>query len=198
MSDQIKPSVANGSDVSTDDSAVASRRRLLQGALTATPVVLLSVASKPVLAGQLCSPSGFASGNVSTSDQPSACNGYSPGYWKAKPGVQWPSPYSRTQKFHSVFAGSIFGTKTMMEVLSMGGGGLKMLARHCIAGVLNAADAPLGYVMTEEEIKNIWAECIATAPNSVYTTDTGLVMTLADLDEFFNATYHQNMLAYYN
>ena len=197
MSDQIKPSVANGSDVSTDDTAVASRR-LLQGALTATPVVLLSVASKPVLAGQLCSPSGFASGNVSTSDQPSACNGYSPGYWKSKPGVQWPSPYSRTQKFHSVFAGSIFGTKTMMEVLSMGGGGLKMLARHCIAGVLNAADAPLGYVMTEEEIKNIWAECIATAPNSVYTTDAGLVMTLADLDEFFNATYHQNMLAYYN
>ena len=195
MSDQNQPTPAQTPDVTPD--TTPSRRRLLQGALAATPV-LLTVASKPVLAGQLCAPSGFASGNVSTSDQPTACNGYSPGYWASKPGVQWPSPYSRGQKFHSVFAGSIFGTQTMMEVLTQGGGGLKMLGRHCVAGILNADDAPLGYVMTEADIKNIWAQCLATAPSSVYTTGTGLTMTLADLDEFFNATYHQNMLAYYN
>lgn len=196
MSDQIKPSAANTPDVNPANPAPA-RRRLLQGALAAAPV-LLTVASKPVLAGQMCAPSGFASGNVSTSDQPTACNGWSPGYWKAKPGTQWPSPYSPGQKFHSVFAGSYFGTKTMKEVLGMGGGGLVMLGRHCVAGVLNATAAPLGYVMTAEEVKKIWAQCLATAPSSVYVTGTGLTMTLSDLDEFFNATYHQNMLAYYN
>ena len=192
MSDPIKPV----EDTASTTPPAGSRRRLLQGLLTAP--VLMTVASKPVLAGQMCSPSGFASGNVSTQDNPSACNGYSPGYWKAKPGVSWPSPFQPTQKFHSVFIGNHFGTKTLKEVLGMGGGGLTMLGRHCVAGILNASDAPLGYVLTVDEVKAIWAQCVQTAPSSHYTTGTGLVMTLADLDEFFNATYHQNMLAYYN
>lgn len=196
MSDQIKPSAANTPDVTPENPAPA-RRRLLQGALAATPV-LLAVASKPVLAGQLCAPSGFASGNVSTSDQPTACNGWTPGYWKAKPGVQWPAPFTPGQKFHSVFVGSYFGTKTLKDVVGIAGGGLNMLGRHCVAGILNASAAPLGYLLTVEEIKKIWAQCIATAPNSVYVTGTGITMTLSDLDDFFTATYHQNVLAYYN
>lgn len=195
MSDQIKP-VTGTPDAAPEADKVQTntRRNLLLGAL-ATPV-LMAVASKPVLAGQLCAPSGFASGNTSAVDNPSACNGLSPGYWKTH--SNWPSPYQPNQKFHSVFAGNYFGTKTMLQVLGTGGGGLQMLGRHCVGSILNAAQAPLGYVMTEAEVKAIWAQCIATAPNSVYVTGTGVTMTLSDLDEFFNATYHQNMLAYYN
>jgi len=201
MSDQIKPEAGtesgnNAASAASEQTQSTFRRNLLRGALAAP--VLMAVASKPVLAGQLCAPSGFASGNTSSVDNPSACNGLTPGYWKAKPGVQWPAPYSPTLKFHSVFAGSYFGNKTLFEVLSTGGGGLQMLARHCIASILNASISLEGYVMTVDEIKAIWAQCLATAPNSIYTTGTGITMNLSDLDEFFTATYHQNMLAYYD
>ncbi len=172
-----------------------SRRQLLRGALAAP--VLMAVASKPVLAGQLCAPSGFASGNTSSVDNPTACNGWSPGYWKAKPS-KWPSPYRPTTKFHDVFDGSYFGSKTMMDVLELGGGDLVMLGRHCVASLLNATVAPLGYLMTPQEIKEIWRQCLNTAPSSQYQTESGLVMTLPEIEEFLKATYHQNMLAYYD
>lgn len=193
MSDQKPP--VSGTPLPPTESQVPARRALLRGALTAP--VLMAIASKPVLAGQLCAPSGFASGNTSAVDNPTACNGRSPGYWKNHPNA-WPFPVKPGHKFHNYFAGNYFGIMTMMDVLNTGGGGLQMLGRHCVAGLLNALDAPLGFVMTPDEVKNIWAQCLATAPNSVYVTGTGVVMTLADLDEFFNATYHQNMLAYYN
>lgn len=194
MSDQNQTGAP--SPVTFDTPPANGRRQLLLRGALAAPV-LMAVASKPVLAGQLCAPSGFASGNTSSVDNPSACNGWSPGYWKAKPG-KWPSPYTPAKRFHDVFDGSYFSNKTMMDVLNLGGGDLIMLGRHCVASLLNATVSPMGYLMTPEEIKEIWRQCLNTAPSSQYVTSSGLVMNLSEVEEFLTATYHNNMLAYYD
>ena len=68
-----------------------TRRRLLKGSASA-PILSLMV-SRPVLgAPHHCSPSGFASGNVSHhDDENEGCGGNSPGYWKNH--FQWPGGY---------------------------------------------------------------------------------------------------------
>src|SRR6266446_8785038 len=74
----------------------ASRRRLLQGGLAAAPV-LMTLVSRPVLARQCTSPSGFVSGNASTPGRGVDCTGHTPEYW-ANPihFSGWPSPYKAT------------------------------------------------------------------------------------------------------
>jgi len=97
-----------------------SRRKLTGAALGVSAVFTL--ASRPVLAGQCFSPSGFQSGNLSHHGTPITCTGRSPGYWKEQP-LAWPSPYvpgicaeqcnkawkwSGGTLFHPFFAGGKF------------------------------------------------------------------------------------------
>ena len=61
-------------------------RRRLTGAALAGSGVLLTLASRPVLANGVClSPSGFQSGNLSRPNQGNLpCSGRTPGYWGQK------------------------------------------------------------------------------------------------------------------
>ncbi|MEN6586000.1 MAG: hypothetical protein ABFE02_08170 [Sulfuricella sp.] len=68
-----------------------SRRGFTKSGLAASGV-LLTLASRPVLACVCKSPSGFLSGNVSTHGTPQTCSGRTPGYWGTHP-QQWPSPF---------------------------------------------------------------------------------------------------------
>jgi len=90
MAEQNLPQDACSPAQSVDE----SRRRFGKSGLAASGVIL-TLASRPVLAGWEClSPSGFQSGNVSSHGQPALCSGRTPGYWQA-PGKQWPYPYTQ-------------------------------------------------------------------------------------------------------
>jgi hypothetical protein len=67
-----------------------SRRKLAGAALGVSAI--LTLASRPVLAGQCVTPSAACSGNLSQHGTPTTCSGKSPGYWKQHP-EQWPLPY---------------------------------------------------------------------------------------------------------
>jgi hypothetical protein len=69
------------------------------------------------------------------------------GYWKSKPGVTWPAPYSRTTMFFS----SGLTWQQILETAPQGGNGYLILAHQYIAALLNRAGG-------------------ASAPSSVQTT----------------------------
>ena len=85
-----------------------------------------------------------------------ATGGCTPGFWKnhndvaASPGLikfTWPSPYTPSTLFTSVFSIDVSSTasgwpdlnKTLLAVLEQGGGCEKALGRHAVAALLNAA-----------------------------------------------------------
>lgn len=71
--------------------------------------------------------------------------GCTPGYWKQRHHFDsWPAAYAPTTLFGSVFANAFPG-KTMVQVLSLKGGGLNALGRHSVAALLNAASSGVDY-----------------------------------------------------
>jgi hypothetical protein len=66
------------------------RRHLLRGAAGAAPV-MLSLTSRPVIAGMCTTTSAAASMHMSGSTSGTSCFGRTPGYWKNH--SSWPSPY---------------------------------------------------------------------------------------------------------
>lgn len=163
-----------------------SRRSFTKVGAIATSGVLLSLASRPVLAAQ-CSISGMQSGNTSNPNQV-VCQGCTPGFWLNPVGCAMWSPYtpgnctqqggngscktwdSNGTKFHSVFSGSLFGTKTMAEVIQlMGTGDPYQLGAHACASLLNALHLQnFGYSATD--IITMWSTYYATQPEKLKTT----------------------------
>ena len=148
----------------------ATRRRLLQGGLAVGPV-LMTLVSRPVLAQQCQTPSGFISGNASVAAGAGPiCTGRTPGYWKQPHWFgSWPPPYYPTTVngsgghkatlFDTVFTPHYSG-QTLLEVLELGGGPPTDLARHVVAALLNAA-AGLTPVLTVAVVQTIWSEYIS-------------------------------------
>jgi hypothetical protein len=144
-----------------------TRRRLLQGGLAAGPV-LMTLFSRPVLAQQCQSPSGFISGNASVAAGAGPiCTGRTPGYWKqTQHFASWTTPpyYPTTvgannaTLFDTVFTPHYPG-QTLLDVLELGGGPPNDLARHVVAALLNAA-AGLTPVLTIAAVQGIWTEYI--------------------------------------
>lgn len=160
-----------------------TRRRLTGSALGASAI--LTLASSPVLGwtggGQCLTPSGFASGNLSSHGTPPTCTGRTPGYWGTHPEA-WLSPYSpgtcaqsvngtcKVWKsdgtlFHPLFNGTTFikngKSLTLMQVIWLqGNGDPYQLGAHIVAALLNAR---AGYtpVLTEGAVINIWNEYVA-------------------------------------
>ncbi len=163
----------SGPEAQPDDQHAhrADRRRLLQGGLAAAPV-LLTLVSRPVLGQQCTSMSGMMSGNTSSPGKHLVvCTGFTPGYWKQEQHFSsWPSPYipktvqgvgdSKATKFHPCFAGSQFGSKTLLEVLDPSTADRAGLGRHIVAALLNAQSGRTP-VLTVAAVKTIWGECTA-------------------------------------
>lgn len=119
MSDHTPENQDTPLDESPNDMIDTSRRKLAGAALGAA---VLTLASRPVLAGQCVTPSAACSGNLSQHGRPTTCSGKSPGYWKEHP-ESWPAPYlpgdctnqcndvsnwSGGTPFHPTFMGDIF------------------------------------------------------------------------------------------
>ena len=77
------------------------RRRLTGSALGASAI--LTLASRPVLAMDCVSPSGFASGNLSQHGTPAVCSGNGPTEWGGQNQNTYPSSVGNP-KFKDVFS----------------------------------------------------------------------------------------------
>lgn len=164
---------------------VPGRRRLLQGGLGASPL-LLTLVSRPVLGqnNRCFTPSGFISMPTSEHGQPFTCLGRTPGFWKQEQKFpEWPSPpYWPTTVsgkgghtatlFNTIFKATpspYSSTTTFLEVLrhdDLGDGPPHNVARHAVAALLNVHKgwAP---VLTADLVKNIWKEYITRGGGTV-------------------------------
>ena len=83
---------------------------------------------------------------------PTGLQGCTPGYWKQDQHFDsWPAPYAPDQLFDTYFANAFPG-KTLLEVLSTGGGGLDALGRHAVAALLNAGSGAPDYPLTTAQV----------------------------------------------
>jgi hypothetical protein len=140
------------------------RRHLLRGAAGAGPV-MLTLVSRPVIAGEACrTASAFGSINASRPGGTVYCSGRTPGYWKSH--TPWPSPYkasgSHATQFDAVF-GSVGGYPGMslLAALNLGAGGKDALARHIVAALLNAAQGwTPASILSATLVKAIWTSYV--------------------------------------
>lgn len=78
--------------------------------------------------------------------------GCTPGFWKQSQHFDsWTAPYDPGDQFSSVFDDAFPG-KTLLQVLSTGGGGLTALGRHTVGALLNAASPDVDFAFTTGEV----------------------------------------------
>src|SRR5207237_3627393 len=124
-----------------------------------------------VLAQQCQTPSGFVSGNASTAGRVVECLGHSPQYWISFGATsvgaplhhQWPAGFPPQRLFDSVFAHNshCYPGQKLLDVLELQGGAPDDVARLIVAALLNAAEG-LTPVLSENAVKSIWSEYLAT------------------------------------
>lgn len=173
-----------------------SKRRLLKGVITSAPVVM-AVSSKPALAN-LCTVSGFLSGNLSHHNADTSCGGYSHGHYMQV------IPETDTTTFYEVFHHTVWeghggkwsmpnhmndtGTPTFHEVLWMQGSeDSYRFGAHAIAAYLNAYNVP-GYGLDPSEVTIMVRDIIK---QGVYVHQgTGRTLDAQGFVEFIEQTYH--------
>lgn len=178
----------------------AGRRRLLQAGISAAPVVM-TIVSRPVLANndvpqQCFSPSGFTSLNQSGQGGGGTCSGRTPGFWKQSQHFGWwPAGYypvavpgHPATTFCAVFPScSVYSGKTLLEVLSTGGGPPNDVGRHIVAALLNTLTGLVPpIVLSVPMILEIWRQYIDTGGGTTghYSTSSG------------GSWYHTQIVAY--
>ena len=93
--------------------------------------------------------------------------GCTPGFWKQPQHFGfWPAPYTPSTQFSAVFENAFPG-KTLLQVLSLQGGGLNALGRHTVAALLNAASANVNYNLTPQQVIDMFN---AVFPGGDYET----------------------------
>lgn len=185
---EIKPAtqtMGSNQDTKNQIQVDESRRRFTKVSAIATSGVLITLASRPVLANQ-CSISGMQSGNTSHPGAVS-CQGCTPGFWLNPNGRDRWSPYTpgtcvqkhhngvctwdnSGTKFHSVFSGNLYGDLTMAEVIKLSGNDdAYQLGAHAVASLLNALHLTnFGY--TSGDIITMWNTYCASQPEQLKTT----------------------------
>lgn len=148
------------------------RRRLLRGGL-AVPPVLLSVASRPVSAGECMSCSAWTSMTLNTSHThsvASTCGGKPPEYWMLDESFPfWPAgcvPVTTTVSAATLFDAALpkqqvgygYPGKTLLDVLRLPATtGRDGAARHLVAALFNCYLGTVpSTVMDAYEVKAIW------------------------------------------
>ncbi len=162
----------------------STRRRLLTG-LAASPI-LFAISSPAVLGSQICSPSGFMSGTVTSTDTITTCGGRHPDYWRTKQD-EWPHPYKATgsekSRFGDCFPNCDYDKKSLMQILNDYPG---TLAWHSVAALLNAAAGAPEYLLDTSEVTQIYTQWYNLG---YYEVNTGQYMYEFELITFFESTY---------
>lgn len=145
---------------------LSARRRLLRGGLGAAPVVL-TLASRPVLAATNCAaPSSFASINASRPSQVQTCNGLGIDYWSNPSNFsQWPAGYqanggANATKFVNVFGVPVGESRTLLQMLQLSAPSDRdAVAQQLVVSLLNVASGRVpATVMTRSGLVQIWNE----------------------------------------
>ena len=167
-----------------------SRRRFLQGALAAAPV-LMTVVSRPVW-GNVCAPSGMASGNASHPTDVSVCKtGNGPDTWLSGGVSSWPAPYNENNiRFNDVFGAG--PTQQLIQVLNgTGGGTYTPFHKASIAALLNAADGLMGY-LGPNPVDVVISIVYNVLKHGYYEPAPGSSWDETDALAYFNLTFANN------
>lgn len=79
--------------------------------------------------------------------------GCTPGYWKQKHHFDSWQGFVPTDNFETVFGvDASFNPTSLLDALTLGGGGEKALARHAVAALLNASHSEFTYAYTAADI----------------------------------------------
>lgn len=84
---------------------------------------------------------------------PPGGQGCTPGFWKNHLAAWGPTGYSPGDDFDAVFGTSYFNPDiTLQQAVNLGGGGLRKVARHGTAALLNAAHPSVSYALTVAQV----------------------------------------------
>ena len=201
MPDPTKPPSNPDSESVSGRDPKAARRRFLQGGLAAAPV-LMTLVSRPVLAQQCTTPSGFVSLGASTAGRGVTCIGHMPSYW-ANPAnfSQWPSGFKPTDPQatlfgppQGVFANSPYsGDPTLLDVLNGAATPhnhtTDKTAMFLAAALLNAA-AGLTPTLSVPAVRDIWSEYGASGygPGGSFSPSSGAHWDALEINEYLLTT----------
>ncbi|MGC3963471.1 MAG: hypothetical protein QM803_09130 [Rhodocyclaceae bacterium] len=173
-----------------------ARRRLLRGGIAGAPVVVLTLASRPVLATSqtvICqSMSRTMSGNLSQPNtQLQTCNGRKITYYKSSGNCPIKTT---TTAFSTIFArgsysGSNFGTKSINDVLNQSNPTQTQRIAQCFVTALFNIRAGLvsPKAMTENDLRNIWNE-YANKNGTYQPFAGGPLWRASDMLSYFDST----------
>ena len=88
--------------------------------------------------------------------------GCTPGYWKQTQHFDSWVGYLPTDRFDTVFSVTLFGNKTLLQVLGQGGGGRAAMGRHAVAALLSASSGGVDYFYSVAEVINLVQGAVAT------------------------------------
>lgn len=156
----------------------AARRRFAKAGAGVSGV-LMTLASQPGMAAQVCAtPSGFLSGTYASHAPHATCLGLSPGYWKNHHDA-WKASAGTdgTAKFSYVFpcTASTAALKdySMFDIVDptvvANGADRDNVAMHIVCTLLNVRSQRIS-VMNEERVRDIWREYASTG---YYTPSAG-------------------------
>ncbi len=84
---------------------------------------------------------------------PEGGEGCSPGYWgRPQHFDSWPSPYTTSTTFQSVFGVNAYPGKTLLDVVNNPGRPAQQLGRQAVAALLNAASPGVSFDLTPAEV----------------------------------------------
>jgi hypothetical protein len=161
--------------VSAEPGPDPTRRRLTGSALGASAIFTL--ASRPVLAMDCLSPSGFASGNLSHHGAPVVCNGNNPAVWGRLNQSSYPG--AGNTKFKTEFAhadgsgiGINWGNSKLQDVMNDTGTGNTTpkpnpISMEFAAALLNIRAGKYQGGITEVTLKGMWNEYATTGQYQV-------------------------------
>lgn len=178
----------------------ATRRRLSQASLVA-PVVLATLASKSALgaAPYNCTISGKLSGNLSSHGKPVSCKiGKSHGFWKnikahsgdwAYAAIGPQDLFTKVGFFNQYPNGDT--SKTMLEVLKLGGGAgtppYEALGREAVCAYLNAFRFAPDFPLTGTQVVSMFNAAIS--PSGYIPVAGALPWDPEDVKDYFESLH---------
>lgn len=166
----------------------ADRRRWLKAGLS-TPPILMTVASRPVLAQTCVPPSAYVSLGASAPGMYEECLGFGPDSWTGS--SSWPTPYGPDSRFNDYFEPNLNGNPKFSDTLGYGNisnvtDTVHTVARYVTAALLNNASNKVPEtVLKAMTIQHIWTEFARTGS---FAPTAGASWSAAEIVDYLRST----------
>jgi len=158
------------------------------GAVLGAPVSFGSVSSisssGPMLGDPINAPGVDGSGGTKSATRLSSTSTSSTGTTSVSSSS---SEFDKPTRYHcptTGFAGKVFGTRTMLEVLDVSQGGLEGVGRYMVAALLNARSGRTP-VLDETGVRTMWNDLVN---NGYYEPTAGIKWTGAEIIAYLQST----------